>query len=197
MKSREVVQVFRNTIISTKKAGVERVSVADLEAYVTHLDNVVAETGEDVQAGKAAMERYRADLSAWISSRQQKHEHNLEMLRAVVATGQSALRSALLINGGAAVAMLAFIGGIWPHNSSSPVIGSLAFALVFYVFGVLAAAVASGATYFSQAGYGQEFGSASDIVGRVGHILAVLGVFIAYGLFGYASWSAFLAISSC
>jgi len=103
----------------------------------------------------------------------------------------------LLINGGAAVAVLAFVGGLWPQSSASPAIGSLALALLYYVFGVLTAAVASGATYFSQDGYGQEFGRASDIVGRVGHILAVLGVLIAYGLFGYASWSAFLAISSC
>ncbi|MHB1092334.1 hypothetical protein [Thiobacillus sp.] len=156
---------------------------------------LVAKTPADVAAGEAAMEAYRADLSLWVSSRQQNHEHNLEMLRATITTGQSALKSALLINGGAAVALLAFLGSVWSSDKIGEVPSEINPALLLYVFGVLSAAVAAGATYLSQAGYGNEFGKASRYVGYIGHVLAVLGVLGSYVLFGRASWLAFLGMS--
>ena len=197
MKSTEVIDTLRGAIASTKETGVKQVSIADLEAFAARLAETVARTPPDVAAGEAAMEAYRAELSAWVSSRQQNHEHNLEMLRATITTGQSALKSALLINGGAAVALLAFIGSVWSSNKTVEALPEITSALLLYVFGVLAAAVAAGATYFSQAGYGNEFGKASKYVGRIGHVLAVLGVLASYVLFGRASWLAFVGLGGC
>lgn len=194
MKSSEVIQMFKESIAITKSNGVEHVPIENLEAYAAELQEVVEQTPEDVAAGEAAMEEYRARLTAWISSSQHSHELSLEMLRSVITVGQSALKSALLINGGAAVALLAFIGRIWGAAESQPVLGALSVALMAYVSGVLSAAAAAGATYFSQAGYGGEFGRASHRVGRVGHVLAVLFVLGSYVLFGTGSWLAFKAI---
>ncbi len=199
MKSTEVVEVLRGAVANTKEAGVKQVSIADLEAFSARLAETVARTPADAAAGDAAMEAYRAELSAWVSSRQQDHEHNLEMLRATITTGQSALKSALLINGGAAVALLAFIGSAgsaWSSNKIAEALPDISAALLLYVFGVLAAAVAAGATYLSQAGYGNEFGKASRCVGYIGHVLAVVGVLASYILFGRASWLAYLGIAS-
>jgi hypothetical protein len=196
MKSTEVVEVLRGAVANTKEAGVKQVSIADLEVFSARLAETVARTPADAAAGDAAMEAYRAELSAWVSSRQQDHEHNLEMLRATITTGQSALRSALLINGGAAAALLAFIGSAWSSNRIAEALPDISAALLLYVFGVLAAAVAAGATYLSQAGYGNEFGKASRCVGYIGHVLAVVGVLASYILFGRASWLAYLGIAS-
>jgi hypothetical protein len=196
MKSTEVVEVLRGAVANTKAAGVKQVSIADLEAFSARLVETVARTPADAAAGDAAMEAYRAELSAWVSSRQQDHEHNLEMLRATITTGQSALKSALLINGGAAAALLAFIGSAWSSNTIAEALPDISAALLLYVFGVLAAAVAAGATYLSQAGYGNEFGKASRCVGYIGHVLAVVGVLASYILFGWASWLAYLGIAS-
>lgn len=194
MKSLEVVTVFKGAIESTKQNGIEKVSIADLEAYADRLEEVVKESPEGVNAGEANMERYRADLNAWITARQHQYEHNLEMLRSVITVGQSALKSALLINGGAAVAMLAFLGRLFSGKSSLMSLDGLSIALLQFVWGVLAAAIAAGATYFSQAGYGGEFGSWSPRVGIGGHIIAILGVFCAYGFFGVGAWQAYSAI---
>ena len=196
MKSTEVVEVLRGAVGNTKEAGVKQVSIADLEAFSARLAETVARTPADAAAGDATMEVYRAELSAWVSSRQQDHEHNLEMLRATIATGQSALKSALLVNGGAAVALLAFIGGAWSSNKIAGALPDISAALLLYVFGVIAAAVAAGVTYLSQAGYGNEFGKASRCVGYIGHVLAVVGVLASYILFGWASWLAYLGIVS-
>ncbi|TDX29081.1 hypothetical protein DFO67_108125 [Modicisalibacter xianhensis] len=194
MKSSEVVHVLRGSIAATKEKGVEQVSIADLEAYAERLEEVVEKTPENVAVGDAAMEAYRADLTAGISSSQQQHEYNLEMLRSVITVGQFALKSSLLINGGAAVALLAFIGNIWKAPGSGPSISLLATAMLHYVAGVLSSAMASGATYFSQAGYGGEFGTISTTAGRIGHFLAVIFVFWAYFLFGRGSWLSFSAL---
>jgi len=195
MKSSEVVKIFKGAIESTKQNGIDKVSIQDLEAYAARLEETVNDSPEGADAGEANMERYRADLNAWISARQHQYEHNLEMLRSVITVGQSALKSALLINGGAAVAVLAFLGRLFTGESASLSIGCLSLALLLFVWGVLAAAVAAGATYLSQAGYGGEFGSWSRKVGIGGHVVAVFGVIAAYGFFGFGAWQAYTAIN--
>ena len=194
MKSTEVIEILRGAIANSKETGLKQVSILDLEEFSARLAETVARTPADAAAGDAAMEAYRAELSAWVSSRQQDHEHNLEMLRATITTGQSALKSALLINGGAAAALLAFIGSAWSSNKFGTALPEISAALLHYVFGVLAAAVAAGSTYLSQAGYGNEFGKTSRCVGFIGHVLAVLFVLASYILFGRASWLAYLGI---
>ena len=194
MKASEVVDILKSSIAATRESGVDTVSLSDLEAYAHKLSETASETPEDVAVGEAAMERYRAEHDVWISSRQQLHEHNLEMLRSVITVGQLALKSALLINGGAAIALLALVGQVWSSNDGKLALGSLATALLYYVFGVLSAAVAAGTTYISQAGYAGEFGSASLFIGRLGHVATLLGVIGAYVLFSRGSWIAFMAI---
>jgi len=194
MKASEIVEILRNAIAATKESGVENISLADLEAYAARLEKTAAATPDDMAAGEAVMEKYRADHKEWLSSVQQQHENSLEMLRSTITVGQSALKSALLINGGASVALLAFIGTVWSSNGAEPVVGCLAEAMLHYVAGVLSAAVAAGATYFSQAGYAGGFGAASKATGRVGHVLAILGVLAAYILFGRGSWLSFLSL---
>ena len=188
------IQVFKGAIDATRKRGVEQVSVNELEAYAEKLEKIASETPEDISAGDAKMEEYRRNHTAFVAARQQEHENNLEMLRSVITVGQLAIKSALLINGGAAVALLAFVGKLWSSGAVDPVLDGVASGLIQYVWGVLFAAVAAGATYFSQAGYAGEFGNVSHNVGVGGHYVAVLGVLVAYVLFAMASWTTYQAI---
>lgn len=142
------------------------------------------------------MEAYKAKLSALAYSLQQDHEKDLEMLRATIVTGQSALKSALLINGGAAVAMLAFIGNAWSTPKTAQLVAGLAYGLSLFVWGVMSAACAAGATYLSQAGFGGEFGTNSQRIGRTGMVLAILGVIGAYVLFGLGAWQSYVSLGS-
>jgi hypothetical protein len=76
------------------------------------------------------------------------HAHGVEMFRSVIQAGQNALRSAFLMNGGASVALLAFVGHL---SSVAPKkVPMLAPSLATFVGGVLVAALASGVTYLSQ-----------------------------------------------
>jgi hypothetical protein len=195
MKSSEHLQVLKNAIAATKESGADNVTITNLEAFSERLSDIAGETPDDVAAGEAGIEKYKADLSVWIAGRQHSRAYSLEMLRSIIAVGQTALTISLLINGGAAVALLAFVGGVCSRGANDILLRSLAFALLLYVTGVLAAAVATGATYFSQAGYAGEFGKGSRVVGRVGHALAILGVISAYILFGFGSWHTFSSLT--
>ena len=78
---------------------------------------------------------------------------NTQMLRSVIDYGRDALKAAMLINGGAAIALLAFIGTIWSSESDPETVQSLAWSLAMFCFGVLAGATACAGAYFAQYGY--------------------------------------------
>lgn len=191
MNARDVVELLDQSIRTAKDAGTSAVSVERLEAFATEVARIVGESKSESAVPDAQLEHYKAQLSAWVGSQQQVHEWNLEMLRSVITSGQSALKSALLINGAAAVALLALMGNVLAAKDGIKTIAGIPAALSYYVGGVLVAALAAGFTYLSQAGYGGEFGKASRKVGRAGHVGAVLNVVASYILFGYASLLAY------
>ena len=66
----------------------------------------------------------------------------------VIKYGESALKSAILINGGASVAILTFITQIW--LKSPEIISSLLYSLVCFVSGTFFSSCATGMAYFTQ-----------------------------------------------
>jgi len=157
---------------------------------------MAAESADNVAVGEAALERYKSQLASNLEHYRAVNEFNIEMLRATVATGQSALKSAMLINGGAAVAVLAFLGNAWAKDVPRRVLIEASYGLSLFVWGVLAAAAAAGATYVSQAGYGDEFGKRSELVGDIGRVLAILLVVASYVLFSCAAWQTYVSLNS-
>ena len=74
-----------------------------------------------------------------------------EQFKAAVQSGQHALNIAMLINGAAGVSVLAFIGNVISRSSvCRPVVPpTMVWSLIAFAVGVLFAAVAHGAAYFS------------------------------------------------
>jgi len=74
----------------------------------------------------------------------------LEHYKTVNAAGDMALKSSLLINGAAAVALLAFLGNLCKEGKlAAQSTGTIPYALLFFVGGVLLAAVAAGVKYLA------------------------------------------------
>ena len=82
---------------------------------------------------------------------------DVEMFRSVIAAGQNAMRSATLINGGAGVALLAFIGHVWDKALTPNIVRGLTWSLLLFMSGVLTSAMAGGTTYVCQALYAREW----------------------------------------
>jgi hypothetical protein len=196
MKANEVVQIYTAAIQDAVEHGADSVPVAELQRVHGEIVRMVSESPEDVAVGEAALEGYKSKLAASIEHYRSVNEFNLELLRSTIATGQSALKSAMLINGGAAVAVLAFLGNAWSKSIPKYVLAEAAYGLSLFVWGVLAAATAAGCTYVSQAGFGDEFGKHSALIGAYGRALAMLLVIASYVLFACAAWQTYSSLSS-
>lgn len=111
----------------------------------------------------------------------------------MITMGQNAIKSAMLINGGAAVALLAFMGNIWDKSVCHKTAILLANSIGLFAIGVLFAALGSGATYCSQ-----HLLLTNDYkkYGRYFQGLSIFLVIYSYFLFGWASWCAYNAFLS-
>ena len=108
--------------------------------------------------------------------------------------GQAAMKSALLINGGASVAMLAFIGTTINNDTDSLLLLKLCFSMLMFVGGVLSAAVASGVTYL--AGLVNSKETVTLWLWWTLNIIAIILVVIGYELFIVGSLNAYCAFTN-
>lgn len=98
-----------------------------------------------------AIEEYRAKLTDWVNAREHSRSWSLEAYRTTAELASTAIKSTFLVNGGALVALLAFIGDAAGSGNAdeaskfgSP-IASFAFGLIF---SVVAAAAAYASVYW-------------------------------------------------
>ena len=129
------------------------------------------------------IKRYEAELQKWIEDCRSANESDLESVRATISAGQNALRSAFVMNGGAAVAILAFVGHLAAVNPGH--IADFSKSMLWFVAGVGAISIASGTTYLSQWFY-------SDWEQRLWAMRAGLGINVISIILGLASYGLFI-----
>ncbi|MFP1677193.1 hypothetical protein ACLD02_00785 [Alloalcanivorax sp. C16-2] len=86
------------------------------------------------------------------SSLKFQEEAQLEQFKSVMQISAMALKSAMLINGGAAISLLTFLGNSQEH----PGMSFFTCALKFYIAGVTLSALATGFSYLAQFRYLHE-----------------------------------------
>lgn len=192
MNSHDVVKHFKQVVENTRAAGVQHVSLESLSDFTDDIEKLVVENAIDVPVSEKELEILKARLNAAVLRDQYAYEKDLELIRATVGTAQSALKASILINGGAAVALLAFVSGVWPLGAL--IRAEIAQALLFFTLGVLCSAVASLLAYFTQAGFGNEFGEASQKIGTYARYAAMLVVLGSFGFFIAGSFVAYNVI---
>ncbi len=125
---------------------------------------------------------------------QMRFNGEIEMFRTVIDAGSSALRAAMIMNGGAAIALLSFLSTSLVHaeNFSTGLVGGVAQALLIFLVGIFLAGSASGTRYLAQYAYYHSF--QKPIVLRTGHFLNFITItlsvisffsFISGGLLAY------------
>jgi hypothetical protein len=185
MSAKEFAAQLKTTIEEIKAKGTAAIYCDNLIAY---LDEVIKSPSQVVSA--AELEKFKADLQVWVEQNKAAHQSNLEMFRSVIQSGQSAIRSSFLLNGGAAVAMLAFIGKLTEAQAGKiPVFAS---SLTIFVMGVLAITITSGFTYLSQWFYSGEL-RWKVITGLWFNILAIVFGLASYGIFIWGMCEAYAA----
>lgn len=122
-----------------------------------------------------------------------RDEFRKERFEIVVSSAESALKNAFLVNGGGAVALLAFFG----QASKQPGFASgwLALALLVLVIGTALAAVATGLSFLAQ--YGYMLGKRRSPLGRNARSITALNitlVMLSYCCFVGAGFVAFAGL---
>ena len=114
----------------------------------------------------------------------------------VFSAAESALKSAFLVNGGGAVALIAFLGQAARQGQVNPSAHLLAFALLVLVIGTALAGLATGLSFLAQYGYFMR--RSRSWFGKAARSLTVLNIVfigLSYVCFVTAGVIAFFALS--
>lgn len=190
MEIEELIRQVRNDVKAVREKGQQVIDATALDTYLAELEETASLTkAERARAHESQMENFKATHQSNLAHYSAQNQHALEMFRTVVTVGQGALRSPMLINGGAAVAILGFLSNAWAKGVPSAVLRNLPNALLLFTAGVLAAALASGFAYLAQ----QAFTSGQERSGKRIRALVIARVVVSYLLFGSGAWEAYVA----
>lgn len=169
------------TLIEDIKAkGTASIDCDNLIAYLQQVQN-----SPEPELSPMELEHYKANLQNWVETNKLNHEGQLEMFRSVITSGQSAIKSSFLLNGGAAVALLAFIGHL--AQVKPALVPAFAECLMPFCYGVLAVAVTSGCTYLTQWFYA----SPKSCAKKFGFALNILCILLGLSAYGFFLWGLF------
>lgn len=181
----KVLDKIRLVLKQTKELGHDSISINAFEDYLSSIEK---ENDAESKYSDMKLERDLAIFSAE-NDRNIAHASNLtarslELFKSVIQVGQSALKASMLINGGAAVALLAFMGKIWGTSTSSEVAGSISMAIFLFCIGIFLSALASGITYLSQTLHSIE---KANVANRL-NVITIFLVLGSYSIFIYSSY---------
>ena len=139
-------------IKSAEDKGITEIQLKNFKSYLEEIKDIIEEQKEiDALQTQRDLAFYAAKRTTRMEYYKAKTKRISDGFHAVVTIGQGALKSGALINGGACVALLAFIGNILTKDAS--MISGLSTALLIFGGGLFFAAAASGTTYLSQESY--------------------------------------------
>lgn len=186
MESHEILDAFRKQLQQVEAQGSQQVQVGALRAYLDALE-------KDAGASQEYRNREHAGMLAHYAARSQ---NEIEMLKAVLEAGKSALHALLLINGGAVVALLGVMSNLVGKSEGAALARYLALPLLQFGIGVLLGAVGFALRYLSQACY-SDSEDLDDKLHRAGDWMryaAILSAVGGYVLFGFAVANAYSAV---
>lgn len=122
------------------------------------------------------------------------------MFKSAIEYGQMSIKGGMLLNGSAAIALLAFIGNIITQASKPHIqLSQLVYILSLFCYGSFASILGAGMAYFAQIVYQINNGkhkAGYKILGIVFHALSIICVLIGYCIFAYAV-SNFSCVAEC
>jgi hypothetical protein len=185
VSAREFAGQMRELIEELKAKGTAAIYCDNLIAYLREV-----EQSPEPEPSALEIEKFKADLQNWVESNKYTHEGALEHFRSVISSGQSAIKSSFLLNGGGAIALLAFTGHLAQFNPGK--VAAFGTCILPFAFGVLSIAVTAGLTYLSQWFYASPRPWAFKVGFALNLACIVLGI-VSYGLFSWGLFAAYRA----
>ncbi len=111
MQAKDFAVQLRDTVTSLSRDGLDSIRCDNLLNYLNHAIQIHSDL-DSVEM----QNRDKAEIELLIERHKQANQLDLEMFRSVISAGQNAIKTAFLLNGGAAIALLAFIGSLVEKN---------------------------------------------------------------------------------
>jgi hypothetical protein len=181
METKEAIDKFKKDLAAIKAEGHDIVRIEALENYLAELEKGATESAEHRRL------EYQRDLAFY----EAQNKANLEMFRSVISSAKEALNAVVLINGGAVVVFLGFLGAMLSRGGSEQLGLKLTLPLALFGFGVLFGALGFGTRYCSQFSYSKKWTKAGHIFSGLSTFLA----FLAYLVFGFGVYTAYVAFT--
>lgn len=139
----DTIEIFIGHLLDAKHKGVEAINIDTLIAYAKEMDK------HAVYAGETSDLHLHTTLSEYNHSLDTRREGYIESFRATIEHGNAAIKSAILINGAAVIALLSFSAAF--VSSHPELSSSISGSIIRFAVAVFFAAIATGSTYLSQA----------------------------------------------
>lgn len=180
-------------------------TVVEVDKLLQYLDGLEAEMGEADKMSvskEEALERLRAQFAnqqleyGWKKDFELAHynwekDSSLEMFKSTIAAGQNSMRAAMLMHGGAALALVAFIGNLAVNPETLPLVPDFGGILPWFLGGLLLVVLAYGTTYLTQNFLSED---AKEQVGKRWNRVSCALVIGSYLTFIAGCWLGYLAL---
>ncbi len=181
METKEAIDKIKQDLSELKAQGQTSVVIESLENYLANLEK---DATLSIEHKKLEHLRNLAYYDAQTKS-------NLELFKSVIDSGKEALNAILLVNGGAVVVLMGFLGSMLSKGGSEALGLKLTIPLLSFGFGVLFSAISSGVRYCTQFSYARQWAKS----GHCFNIISVLFAIFAYIAFGYGVYVTYEAFT--
>lgn len=167
-----------NQIISRVKTDLERLKKEglkefDIDIFINYLDKVGDENAKNKDI---ELEMLKLENQAKLNLQQHNLTTYLETFKVTITAGSNAVKALMLLNGGASIAFLAFIGNLWISGKMNESIPMLVIALRAFCYGVGLAVCCSAFTYFCQYLVQLNFEKDSQSLSKAAHAMNIVAV---------------------
>lgn len=160
---------LKRELLALREAGRKFLSIEKLVRYC----DIEDEHSSREDSSRAADAAYKHEMELWRAS----NVSNLEGTRAVNEAAFNALKTLMLVSGGSAAALLAFLGSTWP-TASTDAKQFLIAGLMFFAGSLMGSALAYGLTYLCLVSFNDYN---KDWLGNTFRVAIVLLVICCYG----------------
>ncbi len=181
MNRKSFIETIKRDFINLKNNGITEVKTINLIHYIEEMtsEEQRSEIDEEI-VHRNALAKFEFDA-----------QHAIEMFRAVIDAGKEALRAAMIINGGAVIALLSLLGNLGIIEIKT-LGGEITLSILYFSFGVLLVAIAYGARYCAQYSYSREWIKP----GHFFNIISIFSTLTSYILFAWGSYLTYLTFNN-
>lgn len=175
------IKILKKELDKLTEQGETLVSIEALQNYLDNIDRqqnyhkdlLVADFNAKNQS---VVEKYKEDRAEW-----------RELFKAVISNGQATIRLLATINGGAALALLAFIGKVWNLDFPRSFMGqNITLSLLCLCIGVGISALTQGFAYLGQHFFTYDNDKVGSLIQKLTGFLGIGSLVAFFVGIGYA-----------